>query len=258
MSKVVYEVNQHVATLTIDSPPANALSSALLQDLAEQLDAIEKDSTIKAIIIKGEGRFFSAGADIKEFTSLQEKADYSTLAEKGQRLLDRIEHYHIPIIAAIHGAALGGGLELAMACHMRIATEDAHIGLPETTLGIIPGFAGTQRLPQFVGLAKAYEMILSGEPISGQEAYYFGLINKAVTEEEEVFKEAEKLASKIAEKSKPSIESVMRLIPYAKTSQFSEGVQAEAKEFATVFSTEDAKEGVQAFIEKRKPNFQDK
>src|SRR5699024_2988653 len=124
-------------------------------------------------------------------------------------------------------------------------------------LGIIPGFAGTQRLPQFVGMAKAYEMILSGEPISGQEAYHFGLINKAVTEEE-LFIEAMNLARNIAAKSKPTIESVMKLIPYTKTGQFSQGVQAEVEEFAYVFSTEDAKEGVQAFIEKRKPNFQDK
>lgn len=257
MGKVVYEVDGHVATLTIDSPPANALSSILLEDLDRHLNTIEEDQTIKAVILKGEGRFFSAGADINEFLELEEASEYQTLAEKGQQLFNRIEHFHIPVIAAIHGAALGGGLELAMACHMRIATEDAHIGLPETTLGIIPGFAGTQRLPQYVGLAKAYEMILSGEAVRGQEAFQFGLINK-VTSDEEVFTEAEKLANKIAEKSKPSIERIMKLIPYAKTAQFQEGVQAEAKKFGEVFMTEDAQEGIKAFTEKRKPNFNDK
>src|SRR5690625_1037838 len=144
-----------------------------------------------------------------------------------------------------------------MACHIRIVTDQAKLGLPELTLGIIPGFAGTQRLPQYIGLAKAYEMILSGKAVSGEEAYRFGLINKAVSEDE-VFAEATKLATTIAEKSKPTIERVMQLIPYAKTKQFSEGVQAEAEAFADVFATDDAKEGVQAFIEKRKPKFQDK
>jgi len=251
------EISNHIATLTIESPPANALSSELLNDLSEKLDEIERDKTVKAIVLKGEGKFFSAGADIKEFTSLQNSSDYQELAEKGQKLFDRIEHLPVPVIAAIHGAALGGGLELAMACHIRIVTENAKMGLPEMTLGIIPGFAGTQRLPNYVGTNKAYEMILSGEPIEGKEAAIVGLANKAVPENE-VFNETMKLATKIANKSKPAINQVMKLIPYAKTNQFDEGVQAEAKAFGEVFGSEDAKEGVQAFIEKRKPNFLDK
>src|SRR5699024_9601324 len=131
-----------------------ALSSEILHKLSKALDKIEADSSIKVVILQGEGRFFSAGADIKEFTSLQTEADTERLATNGQDLFDRIEQYHIPVIASIHGAALGGGLEMAMACHIRIVTEDAKLGLPELSLGIIPGFAGTQRLPQFVGLAK--------------------------------------------------------------------------------------------------------
>ncbi|MFA1820617.1 enoyl-CoA hydratase [Virgibacillus oceani] len=257
MSAIAYETNQNVAYLTVMSPPANALSSALLNDLAENLDKIEQDSHIKAVVIKGNGNFFSAGADIKEFTSLREASDYKSLAEKGQQLFDRMEHFPVPIIAAIHGAALGGGLELAMACHMRIVTENAKLGLPELSLGIIPGFAGTQRLPMYVGTPKAYEMILTGEPISGKEAYELGLANH-VTAEDDVFVKAMNLAEKIAAKSKLTINSVMRLIPYAKTGQFSQGVQAEAHEFSEIFGSWDAKEGVQAFIEKRKPNFQDK
>lgn len=257
MRTIAYETNSHIATLTIQSPPANALSTRLLNDLSEMLDDIENSDAIKTVVIKGEGRFFSAGADIKEFTSLQNASDYQSLASTGQALFDRIEHFRIPVIAAIHGAALGGGLELAMACHIRIVGETAKLGLPEVTLGIIPGFAGTQRLPHYVGTAKAYEMILSGEAILGKEAHRLGLANKAVPDDE-VFIESMKLAEKIADKSKPSITRVMQLIPYAKTGQFKEGVRKEAIAFGEIFGSDDAKEGVEAFIEKRKPNFQDK
>ncbi|GIO27760.1 enoyl-CoA hydratase [Ornithinibacillus bavariensis] len=257
MGTILYELHQHVATLTIQSPPANALSSNLLKALSERLDEIQREEKVKAIVLKGEGRFFSAGADIKEFTSLQEASDYQSLSEFGQQIFDRIENLSIPVIAAIHGAALGGGLELAMACHIRIATENAKLGLPELTLGIIPGFAGTQRLPQLVGTPKAYEMILTGEPISAKEAYQLGLVNQ-ITSEEEVFDVAFSVASKIAAKSKPTINRIMQLVSYAKNDNFAIGVKAEAKAFGEIFGSEDAKEGVQAFIEKRKPNFIDR
>src|SRR5699024_9068531 len=143
---------------------------------------------------------------------------------KGQDLFKRIEHYTIPVIAAIHGAALGGGLELAMACHIRIVGENAKLGLPELTLGIIPGFAGTQRLPAYVGAAKAYEMILSGEPINGKEAVSAGLANRAVADEE-VFNEARTLAEKIAAKSKPTINHIMDLIAYSRSERLQQGAQ---------------------------------
>ncbi|MBY7143218.1 enoyl-CoA hydratase [Virgibacillus sp. NKC19-3] len=253
---IKYEAINNIAYLTIQSPPANALSSTLLTDLAKHLDHVEQDTTIKAVVVKGEGKFFSAGADIKEFTSLQNTSDLKSLSNRGQQLFDRIEHFSIPVIASVHGAALGGGLELAMACHIRIVTENAKLGLPEVMLGIIPGFAGTQRLPQYVGLNKAYEMILTGEPISGSEAHTFGLVNHVVTDEE-LDSKTSKLAEKIVAKSKLTINSVMCLIPYAKTEQFSEGVQAEAEAFSEIFDSEDAKEGIQAFIDKRKPRFQD-
>ncbi|MGY0693139.1 enoyl-CoA hydratase [Virgibacillus sp. FSP13] len=257
MGTLGYETENHIATLTIKSPPANALSSTLINDLAEKLDEIKKDESIKAVVLKGEGKFFSAGADIKEFTSLQNATDYQTLSEKGQQLFDRIEHFHVPVIAAIHGAALGGGLELAMSCHIRIASENTKLGLPESTLGIIPGFAGTQRLPRYVGAAKAYEMILTGEPIHAHEAQALGLVNRVV-ENEEVYPEAMKLAEKIVAKSKLTIKRIMKLIPYSIVDQFAAGAKAEAEAFGEIFGSNDAKEGVQAFIEKRKPNFLDK
>lgn len=257
LSTVQLKIENNIATLTIDSPPANALSSTLLQDLNVRFDEISQDATVKAVILKGEGRFFSAGADIKEFTSLQNAEDFAALAKNGQEIFHKMETYPIPIIAAIHGAALGGGLELAMACHMRIVTKTAKLGLPELTLGIIPGFAGTQRLPQYVGTAKAYELILTGEPISGADAATYGLANHAV-EEDELFTTAETLAAKIVAKSKPSIAKVMELVPYAKYHSFAEGVQKEAEAFGEVFGNDDAKEGIAAFVEKRQANFTDK
>jgi len=257
MSTIVLEMKNNVAYLTIQSPPANALSSQIINDLGQELNVIEGEASIKAVVIKGEGRFFSAGADIKEFTALQGASDYESLAANGQKVFKRIEDFKIPVIAAIHGAALGGGLELAMSCHIRIVSENAKLGLPELNLGIIPGFAGTQRLPFYVGAAKAYEMILTGEPISGIEAAALGLANKAVPEED-VFEEATKMAENMATKSKPTIQYIMELLSYAKSERFTQGAEAETKAFGNVFGSDDAKEGVQAFLEKRKPSFQDK
>lgn len=257
MTTLLLDKKNNIATLTIQSPPANALSTTLFSELEIKLGAIEQDDSVKAVILKGEGRFFSAGADIKEFTTLQAASDYKALAKVGQDLFNRMERFHVPIIAAIHGAALGGGLELAMACHMRIVTETAVLGLPEMTLGIIPGFAGTQRLPELVGKAKAYEMILTGEPVNGVEAHRIGLANQVVAESD-IFILAETLAIKIVAKSKPTIKRIMELIPYAKVASFEKGSDKEAEAFSEIFGNDDAKEGIQAFIEKRQPKFLDK
>lgn len=257
MSMLQYELDNQIGLITIKSPPANALSTTLLNELDQLLDKIEEEQVAKVIVIKGDGRFFSAGADVKEFTNLQEASDFKVLAEGGQKVFERIENSSIPFIAAIHGAALGGGLELALSCHIRIVTEKAKLGLPELSLGIIPGFAGTQRLPRYVGMAKAYEMILTSVPITGRDAYTWRLANK-VTSEDDLLDEAMNLAKQIAAKSKPSIERIMKLIPYAKTSRFANGVEQEAILFSEVFGSEDAKEGIQAFLEKRQPQFKDK
>lgn len=257
MSTLNQEVKNNVAYLTIQSPPANALSSQIIKDIDKHLTDIEANPEVKVVVLHGEGRFFSAGADIKEFTSLQEASDYESLALNGQKVFQRIEDFELPVIAAIHGAALGGGLELAMSCHMRIVGENAKIGLPELNLGIIPGFAGTQRLPHYVGSAKAAEMILSGEPISGKEAAAFGLANKAVADDE-VLNESKALAEKFAAKSKPTIQHIMELLGYSRSERLAQGAAAEAVAFGKVFGSEDASEGIQAFLEKRRPNFKDK
>lgn len=246
----------YIATLTIKNPPANALSRLIFTEISQMLDQIEEENKMKVIIIKGEGKFFSAGADVKAFTDLQNASDYQSLAEEGQQLFNRIEQFSIPVIASIHGTALGGGLELAMACHIRIVTTDALLGLPEITLGIIPGYAGTQRLPQLVGTAKAYEMILTGMRIDGIEAHRLGLVNQVVAVES-LKAETIKLANQISSKSRATINSIMGLIRYARPDQFAKGVEAEAIAFGKIFGTADAKEGVQAFFEKRKPDFKD-
>ncbi|QHS22953.1 enoyl-CoA hydratase [Virgibacillus sp. MSP4-1] len=256
MDYLSYDKDGNKGFITFNSPPANALSSKLLEELSKTLDQIEEDPEVKAVIIRGEGKFFSAGADIKEFTQVKTAEDHASLARNGQHIFHRIEHFHVPVIASIHGAALGGGLELAMACHLRIVTKNAKLGLPETTLGIIPGFAGTQRLPRYVGLPKAYEMILTGTPMSGEEAVQWQLANDAVSEEE-LESYTENLVNRMVDKSRPSVQAVMKLLPYAHTSQFQGGVEEEAKQFGQIFGTDDAQEGIQAFIEKRKPNFKD-
>lgn len=256
LKALTYDEDGFIATLTIKHPPANALNFKIFDEISEILNLIEEQNKMKVIIIQGEGKYFSAGADVKQFTSYQKETDYQSLAKKGQDLFNRMEHFQIPIIASIHGAALGGGLELALGCHMRIVTEDARIGLPELTLGIIPGYGGTQRLPQLVGSAKAYEMILTGATIDGTEAERLGLANHVVSEED-LHKETIKLAKQIAYKSRASINHVMQLIPYAKPEHFSAGIEAEAKAFEKVFGTAGAKEGIKAFMEKREPNFED-
>ncbi|WP_368774592.1 enoyl-CoA hydratase [Bacillus aerius] len=247
--------DEQTALITIQHPPANALSSQLLTELNDMFDQLEQNSEVRAIVIHGEGRFFSAGADIKEFTTLQEESDYASLADRGQQVFERIEQCPKPVIVSIHGAALGGGLELAMSCDIRIATKDAKLGLPELNLGIIPGFGGTQRLPRYVGSAKALEMMGTAEPITGEEAFACGLVSKLAETEEEALETAKTLAAKFAAKSPKTLEYVLELLNATKVYSYDGGMKLEAKKFAEVFQSNDAKEGIQAFIEKRKPNF---
>lgn len=254
MEFLKWSSEERIATITIQRPPANALSSGLLKELSAVLDEIEANSEIRVIVIHGEGRFFSAGADIKEFTEVQSEEEFSKLGEFGQNLFERMEKFPKPIIAAIHGAALGGGLELAMACHFRLVTETAKLGLPELQLGLIPGFAGSQRLPKFVGVARAAEMLFTSEPITGIEAVQYGLANHAYPDNE-LMENAYKIAGKIAKKSPVSIKAAIELLNYSKTPEFYAGVKQEALLFGKVFGSLDGQEGIQAFLEKREPNF---
>jgi enoyl-CoA hydratase len=243
-----------IADISINHAPANALSSNVLRELATLLDQLEIDEGVRVIVLHGEGRFFSAGADIKEFVGVPSSKEFSSLAERGQQLFERIETFNKPVIAAIHGAALGGGLELAMSCHLRLVTEDAKLGLPELQLGIIPGFGGTQRLPKYVGTGRALEMMLTSEPISGAEAVRLGLANHSYPEES-IIEEAKKLAAKFAQKSPLTVKAVISLLNAAKTPAYEAGIQQEAGWFGEIFESADAKEGISAFIEKRRPTF---
>ncbi|WP_042474861.1 enoyl-CoA hydratase [Bacillus ndiopicus] len=252
-----WTIDEGVAVVTIQRPPANALSRGMIAEVNEILDTIEHNDEVRVMVLHGEGRFFSAGADIKEFTEVSSGAEFAKLSQHGQGVFERLETFPKPVIAAIHGAALGGGLELAMGCHLRYVTEGAKLGLPELQLGLIPGFAGTQRLPRYVGFAKAAEMLFTSEPITGTEAVQWGLANQAFTDEELLPKTLE-IAKKIAKKSPVALKAAIEMLQYTKAASFHEGVAAEAESFGTVFVSEDAKEGIQAFIEKRQPVFKGK
>lgn len=249
------QVENRVAVVTISNPPANALSKHVLEELSESLTALENDPAVKVVIITGEGRFFIAGADIKEFTHM-DGADGKAAAERGQRLFDRLETFPKPIIAAINGACLGGGLELAMACHIRLAAAEAKLGLPELNLGLIPGYGGTQRLPRLVGRGRATQMILTSEMIGGEEACRIGLA-EAVYPAEQLLDEAKKLAYAISEKSAVTMKLALEAIHGSATLPLDEGLAREAALFGQAFQTQDVKEGVAAFLEKRKPKFSD-
>lgn len=254
MEYLEWTIEDNIAVITLNRPPANALSTGMLKELSQVMDEIEPEQQIRVIIVRGEGRFFSAGADIKEFTTVDSEDGFAELGKVGQDLFERMERFPKPIIAAIHGAALGGGLELAMACHIRLVSENAKLGLPELSLGLVPGFGGSQRLPKFVGAARAAEMLFTSDAITGFEAVQFGLANHAYLDVE-VFDRAVALAKKISKKSPVSLKAAIELLHYTKTKEFYDGVNKEAELFGKVFMSRDGKEGIQAFIEKRAPNF---
>ncbi|QFT90115.1 putative enoyl-CoA hydratase [Bacillus sp. THAF10] len=257
MEYLQWNVEDKIATITLNKAPANALSSVVLKELTLLLDDLKNQEDVRVVVLHGEGRFFSAGADIKEFTTVETGEAFTELAKFGQDLFEKMENFPKPIIAAIHGAALGGGLELAMGCHIRIVTKNAKLGLPELQLGLIPGFAGTQRLPRLVGSAKAFEMLFTSDTMTGEEAVQWGLANRAV-DEEVLMDEALKMAKKIAQKGPISVASVIELSRYNKHQEFYQGVEKEAQLFGKVFTSEDGQEGITAFIEKRAPEFKGK
>ncbi|MFJ7753328.1 enoyl-CoA hydratase [Peribacillus muralis] len=254
MEYLKLSIEDHVAFITIDHAPANALSSAIIGEIGDAFDQIGQNEDVRVVLLHGEGRFFSAGADIKEFTEVKNGEAFIALTKKGQEVFEKIESFPKPVIAAIHGAALGGGLELAMSCHIRLVTEGAKLGLPELQLGLIPGFAGTQRLPRYVGMAKAAEMLFTSEPITGTQAVEWGLANHAFSEEE-LLPKAKDLAHKIARKSPVALKAAIELLNYSKHDSYYKGVDREAALFGKAFDTADAKEGIQAFIEKREAVF---
>jgi enoyl-CoA hydratase len=247
--------DEDIILITINRPSKlNALNRATIKELHEAFDKAEDDEDIRVIILTGSGeKAFVAGADISEFADFNVK-EGAKLAKKGQEILfDFVENLSKPVIAAVNGFALGGGLELAMACHFRIASDNAKMGLPEVSLGVIPGYGGTQRLPQLVGKGKAMEMIMTAGMITAEEALHFGLVNYVVTQDE-LLPLAEKIAGKITRNSPSAISGAIKAV----NANFKDGVNGfkiEIEEFGKCFGTDDFEEGTTAFLEKRKANF---
>jgi enoyl-CoA hydratase len=253
-----YTIDERVATVTISNPPANVLTTPLMSELEKVTDELAGIDEVKVIVMVGSGNLFVAGADIKEIASIASSRQGEDLAKGGQGVFNKIEQMKKPVIAAITGFCLGGGMELAMACHMRIAGDRARMGQPEINLGIIPGFGGTQRLPRLVGKPKAMELILTGDMINAQEAKALGLVNKVVPEGE-VLKQAQGLAKKIASKGRKAVQAALKTVQEGTLMQPpSAGFEMEAQLFGEICQTSDMKEGLSAFIEKRQPKFQDK
>ncbi len=244
-----------ILTITLNRPKAlNALNMLMVNELREALENYHRVwPNTRAIIITGAGdKAFAAGADIKEFEHLDVQRAME-LSRNGHALMQLIENAHIPIIAAVNGYALGGGCELAMACHFRIASENAKFGQPEANLGLIPGFGGTQRLPMLIGKGRALELLLTGEMISAQEAHQMGLVNH-VTPSKSLLPFTRSIAQKIMEKGPLAVKYIIRCVN-AYYNPNENGMELEISHFAHLLPTAQAREGIRAFLEKRKPNF---
>mgnify|MGYP002700404398 FL=1 len=252
---ILLSQKEALAIITINRPKKlNALNKATIEELHEAFQVLDKDSSVKVIVITGSGeKAFVAGADISEFAHFTVD-NGGKLAAKGQEMLfNYIENFSKPVIAAVNGFALGGGLELAMACHFRVASDNAKMGLPEVSLGVIPGYGGTQRLPQLIGKGNAMELIMTAGMISAEKAAALGLVNY-VTTLEELMPLVEKLAGKIMRNSSVAISAAIKAV----NANFEDGVdgfEVEISEFGNCFGTEDFREGTTAFLEKRKANF---
>ncbi len=255
MENILIEKQDALATITINRPTKlNALNKATIQELHDAFKTLNEDRSVKAIIITGSGeKAFVAGADISEFAHFSVE-EGGRLAAEGQALLfDFVQNLNTPVIAAVNGFALGGGLELAMSCHFRVASDNAKMGLPEVTLGVIPGYGGTQRLAQLVGKGRAMEMIMTAGMIDAETAKNYGLVNHVVPQAE-LLELAKGIATKITKNSSVAIAKAIQAI----NANYIDGVngyQVEIENFGASFGTEDFKEGTIAFLEKRKAEF---
>lgn len=253
---LLLEHKSATAIITIHRPDKlNALNIALIDELSQCFKMLEVDKTVRSILITGAGeKAFVAGADISEFANFSISEGRALAAEGQSKLFDSIAELNTPVIAAINGFALGGGLELAMSCHIRIASENAKMGLPEVSLGVIPGYGGTQRLPQLIGKGRAMEMIFSAQMITAQEALQFGLVNH-VTAPSELLAKGFEIASKINRNSPQAISLALKAVNAGFDAE--NGFKTEIEMFGQAFGTADFKEGTAAFLEKRKPEFKD-
>ena len=258
MDNVRTENKDGLLIITIDRPKVlNALNAQTVSEISEAFEAARDDASVKCVILTGGGeKAFVAGADINELAQLTAITGKAT-AERGQKVFRAIERFPKPVIAAVNGFALGGGCELALACPIRIASQDAKLGLPEVTLGIIPGYGGTQRMARLLGKGKALELILTGDRIGAEEAERIGLVNKVVPADQ-LMAVAEEMARKIASRGPLAVRASIEAVMSGSDMPFDEGQLLEATLFGLLASTEDMKEGMGAFLEKRTANFANK
>lgn len=259
-SFVSMHVEERIALVTIDHPKVNALSDAVMDQLDAALEEMMADEEVKVVIITGAGQSaFVAGADIRRLAVLattRDRAGAHCFARRGQALFDKIEGCEKPVIAAVNGAALGGGLELALACHIRILSERAVMAAAESNLGLVPGWGGSQRLARLIGAGRALEWILTGDFVSAQEALRIGLANRVVPAGE-LMAEAFGLARKLAAKSKLTNAGAIREVINGLELPLAEAMDYEAVQFASLFDSHDAAEGLSAFLQKRPAEFTD-
>ncbi|MEL7568174.1 MAG: enoyl-CoA hydratase-related protein [Dehalobacterium sp.] len=254
---LILTIEDGLAVIAINRPKVyNALNSELQVELEQILWDLEKDPQVRVVIVTGSIKAFAAGADVSELADADPIEAYENFS-LAHRVFDRLEALPFPTIAAVNGPALGGGCELALSCDFRIAGENAMFGLPEVSLGIIPGAGGTQRLARLIGFSRAKEMIFLGKPIKAPQALAIGLVNQVVADEE-VLNEAKKMAAKLMERPGVALRFAKESINYGLSTDLISGKNFEKTRGAMLFSTHDQKEGMKAFIEKRKPNYLNK
>ena len=243
-----------VELIVLKNPPVNALSTAVLTELDQRVREIENDRSCRAVILTGDGQYFSAGADLKEMATL-DLASAPEIVRRVHGLLGRITGLPVPVVASINGLALGGGLEIALACDLRIAGESAKLGAPEVNYGLMPAYGGTQRLPRLIGPAKAKELIFTGAMISAAEALRIGLVNKTVPAGQEL-RAARDLAHTIAQRAPRAVRAAKKAITEGLNTSLAEGLELETKLFEQeVLASQDLGEGILAFVEHRPPKF---
>ena len=246
-----------VALLKINRPPVNALSVQLLDEIEKAIEDLGQQPDVKVMVIASAiPQVYIAGVDLKEMAKLSNPEDVVNVIRKGHAVFNKLERSEKPILAAIQGACIGGGQELVMACHLRIASDRTRFAQPEISLGIMPGFGGSQRLPRIVGPSRATQLILTGEVITPQEALRIGLVNLVVSDGA-LLKTAKEIGKKIARNGLPAIRACMRAISRGLDQSLDDGLKIEENEFKTLTGTKDMQEGIQAFLEKRQPKFTD-
>jgi enoyl-CoA hydratase len=258
VEKVSYSVDENgVALLKISNPPMNALDEIVMSQLEECLRRIPTDETVKVVVITAEGPTFIVGADVNKVREVDTVEKGIEATSKAHEILNLIENSRKPVIVAINGLCLGGGTELALACHMRIAGEQAQMALPEIMLGIMPGFGGTQRITRLLGTARALEIMLTGKFIDMKEAERIGLVNRVVPDAD-LLAEATKLARSISKKGQIAVRAIVEAAIDGGKMPLDEGLRLESRLFGRLAESEDKREGIQAFLEKRKPVFKDR